>query len=65
MGIAETDNVGWTRVEPLAMQKTSVKGILGHADQQALMGQRFVVCTAGWMVVLVPETDRTGGGHVS
>ena len=45
MGIAETDNVGWTRVEPLAMQKTNVKGILGHVDQQALMGQCFVVCT--------------------
>lgn len=46
MDIAETDNVGWTRVEPLEIQRTSVKDILGHVDQQALMGQCFVVCTA-------------------
>ena len=63
MDIAETDNVGWTRVEPLEIQKTSVKDILGHVDQQTLMRQCFVVCTAGWMVVLVPEADIPGGGH--
>lgn len=63
MGIAETDNVGWTRVEPLEIQKTSVNDILGHVDQQALMGQCFVVCTARWMVVLVPEADIPGGGR--
>lgn len=33
MDIAETDNVGWTRVEPWKYRE-QVKNILGHVDQQ-------------------------------